>query len=422
MINYSVAPQAGIASAQRAEELQSGELRPPSGAILFVLHGWGGGTEVHVNDLRALLKEEGTATLVCKVDPHDGNLMWISTPDLDAKPLFPPFDVRIGFDAFVEALRKCDVRHIHIHHLAGFVSEASDFFRQASAAAGILYDVTVHDYMSACPRINLIDRSGVYCGEPSINVCESCIAKSGSSFGHPNVREWRERYQRLFAGARLLFVPDVDVKNRMERFFPGVRFEVRAHPEPRAILPPAAEPHMATALSGVKRIALLGAFGPHKGSALLEAVVRSAKYRQLPLEFVVVGYTDRDETLRTLGVEVTGKYPREQATELLAATRADFVWFSSVCPETYCFTLTSAFDAGLYPVAFDFGAIATRIKAAGWGRVLPIETMLYPNRLAEIFAEMSVPQAPAVKPDVPHVGTGGGFFANYYGQGTLMRC
>jgi hypothetical protein len=34
---------------------------------------------------------------------------------------------------------------------------------------------------------------------------------------------------------------------------------------------------------------------------------------------------------------------------------------------------------------------------------------------------MSVPQAPAAKPYVPDVGEGGGFFANYYGQGTLMR-
>lgn len=390
--------------------------------MLFVLHGWGGGTEVHVNDLRALLEGEGIATLVCKVDAHDGNLMRISNSDLDAKPLFPAFDVRSDFGAFVEALRKCDVRHIHIHHLAGFVSEASDFFRRAAAAAGILYDVTVHDYMSACPRINLIDRSGVYCGEPAINVCESCIAKSGSSFGHPNVREWRERYGRLFAGARLLFVPDVDVKIRMERFFPTIRFEARAHPEPHAIVPPVKEPRRDAPLPGVKRIALLGAFGPHKGSALLEAVVRSARYRQLPLEFVVVGYTDRDETLRTLGVEVTGRYPRELATALLAAARADFAWFSSVCPETYCFTLTSAFDAGLYPVAFDFGAIATRIKAAGWGRVLPIEMMLHPNKLAEIFAEMTVPQAPAVKSDIPLTGAIGGFFANYYGQGTCMRC
>ncbi|WP_079482192.1 hypothetical protein [Paraburkholderia hospita] len=406
---------------QGAVERERHENAARTGTILFVLHGWGGGTEVHVNDLRALLEEEGIATLVCKVDAHDGNLMRITNSDLDTESRFPAFDLRSDFGGFVEALGKCNVRHMHIHHLAGFVPEASDFFRRVAAAAGILYDVTVHDYMSACPRINLIDRSGVYCGEPSINVCESCIAKSGSSFGHPKVREWRERYERLFAGARLLFVPDVDVKNRMERFFPSVRFEVHAHPEPRVTLPSVSKPRGDAPRSGIKRIALLGAFGPHKGSALLEAVARSAKYRGLPIEFVVVGYTDRDETLRTLGVEVTGKYPREQATELLAATQADFAWFSSVCPETYCFTLTSAFDAGLYPVAFDFGAIATRIKALGWGRVLPIETMLKPNKLAEIFAELSVPEAPAARADMPPTGAIGGFFDNYYGQGTLLR-
>ncbi|MDT8870638.1 hypothetical protein RAA17_04285 [Komagataeibacter rhaeticus] len=41
----------------------------------------------------------------------------------------------------------------------------------------------------------------------------------------------------------------------------------------------------------------------------------------------------------------------------------------SVCPETWCFTLTQLWRAGLRGVAFDLGAVAARIHATGRGPV-----------------------------------------------------
>ena len=131
------------------------------------------------------------------------------------------------------------------------------------------YDVTVHDYMATCPRINLIDRSGLYCGEPDLGSCEHCIARVASPFGKPSVWHWRDRYARLFGGARKVFVPDLDVQRRTKRFFPGVEFELRRHPELRSVTPMQCTATARRSSPSV-RIALLGALGPHKGSALLE--------------------------------------------------------------------------------------------------------------------------------------------------------
>ena len=44
------------------------------------------------------------------------------------------------------------------------------------ALLGCAYDVTVHDYSYFCPRIDLIDEAGRYCGEPDIQTCGRCIA------------------------------------------------------------------------------------------------------------------------------------------------------------------------------------------------------------------------------------------------------
>ncbi|MFT9164955.1 MAG: hypothetical protein ABF504_07750, partial [Komagataeibacter saccharivorans] len=43
----------------------------------------------------------------------------------------------------------------------------------------------------------------------------------------------------------------------------------------------------------------------------------------------------------------------------------------SICPETWCFTLTLLWRAGLRSVAFDLGAVAARIRATGRGICVP---------------------------------------------------
>jgi hypothetical protein len=44
----------------------------------------------------------------------------------------------------------------------------------------------------------------------------------------------------------------------------------------------------------------------------------------------------------------------------------------SIWPETWCFALSEAWQAGLFTIAFDLGAQAARIRATGRGAVLPL--------------------------------------------------
>lgn len=272
-------------------------------------------------------------------------------------------------------------------------------------SARILDPHALHDYAAVCPRIHLVDRSGIYCGEPDLATCERCIERDGSPFGRPSVWLWRERYARFLSGARRVFVPHADVARRMRRFLPRVAFTVRPHPEPpprRARSPAAAATSAGRPKAGrPRRVALLGTIGPHKGSILLADTARAASAQGLPLEFVVVGYTDRDEELQALGnVEITGRFEEGEAAARLAAAGADIAWFPAVWPETYSYTLSAALDARVFPVAFDFGAIGARIYASGWGDVMPIEVMLDPAAVARRLAEVAVAPPPS---DVGHL-------------------
>jgi len=91
----------------------------------------------------------------------------------------------------------------------------------------------------------------------------------------------------------------------------------------------------------------------------------------------VVGHTMDDGRLFDTGrVFVTGPYLEMDGEALVRAQGAHLAWLPSICPETWSFTLSLAWQAGLPAAVFDIGAPADRVRAdvaagrAGW--VLPL--------------------------------------------------
>jgi hypothetical protein len=219
--------------------------------------------------------------------------------------------------------------------------------------------------------VTLIDGTDRYCGEPAVSVCQVCVRRNGSNLGETiSVPALRARSETWLKGARHVVAPSADTAARLQRYFNDLSVEVRAHATPVAPIPlplRAAQPK-------TLRVALIGAIGTHKGYGILRACARDARARQLPIEFVVIGHTENDAPLLATGkVFVTGRYGEAEAPHLLQREQPDIAWLPSVSPETWCYTLDYALAAGLPVVAFDMGAIAERLRAAGVGELLPLE-------------------------------------------------
>lgn len=387
--------------------------------FLFVTHLRGGGTERHVNDLVHGILATGGGVLFCRPEETaGGRYVRLSFPLLDVPNLAPVEMSSRGVEPFTAALRAMGVVHMHIQHLADFPSESAEFFRVAAARLGVAYDVTIHDYLAICPRITLIDASGYYCGEPDEDGCARCLAAAGPEVEATPIWLWRARYEHLLRDARAVFVPDEDVAARLRRYVPAARYVVRPHPEPLAAAgtvpaEPLAVPRI---LNGavVRRVGLVGAIGPHKGSRVLAECARLVRERDLPLSFGVLGFTDIDAELRALGVTISGPYRDDEADVRLARAQFDFVWYPSVWPETYCYALSIALRAGVYPVAFDLGAIAARLRALRWGHLMPIEWVFDMPKIVEAMLELRV--SPRPERDFASVLQGDGAFVHrYYG-------
>ena len=71
-------------------------------------------------------------------------------------------------------------------------------------------------------------------------------------------------------------------------------------------------------------------------------------------------------------VFMTGEYAEDEAVSLVQAQGAHVAFIPSVWPETWCFALSRAWQAGLPAAVFDLGAQAERMRATGRGWVLPL--------------------------------------------------
>jgi GT2 family glycosyltransferase len=358
--------------------------------LLTVIHSLGGGTQVAADAWMARHQADGDSSLELKcVTPNQWKLRCHGTP-YELQYRFAG-----DFDALLQDLRELDVSRVEFHHVMQFPRVVWELPGRLS----VPYDYILHDYLPICPRINMIDESGVYCGNAqyAADTCTRCIKVNGV---HPDVQgmytelggdvaSWRDTFGGFLQKARRVFAPSADASRRLRPHFKALQVEVTPHPESDDITGFAPR----DGKDGV--VAILGAIGLHKGYDILLSCVRNAVKDALPLRFAIIGYTCDDAALlKYENVTISGAYVREDLSRLIEQSGAGIALFLSPWPETYSFTLSEAWRGGLYPVAFDLGAIAERIRQAQVGRLIPLTTdpRVINGTLLEVFRETSPTQ------------------------------
>jgi glycosyltransferase involved in cell wall biosynthesis len=119
-------------------------------------------------------------------------------------------------------------------------------------------------------------------------------------------------------------------------------------------------------------VAVVGAIGPHKGSALIGDVARDVAPSGIAI--VVIGYTNerlsRGWTADD-GYFVHGPYLDSELAAWLRAYDVDAVLFPNRLPESFSYTLSEVWAAGLPAIVPDAGALGERVARHGGGWRLP---------------------------------------------------
>jgi glycosyltransferase involved in cell wall biosynthesis len=154
------------------------------------------------------------------------------------------------------------------------------------------------------------------------------------------------------------------------------------------------------------RVAVVGTITAVKGSDRLLDCAADALDRGLPLEFHVIGSTNKDAVFRRLrNVHITGRYRQHEVYSRLAAARCHVAFLPSLWPETFMYTLSTVMASGLYTVCFDIGAQSSRLKQSGWGRVIPLDAgpVTINNTLLAAARQVAIgPPAPSPPPSTSY--------------------
>ena len=298
--------------------------------ILLISHDLGGGVLRHVHELANQFADTAVFLLLRASTAHQIELSWCREHE----------DMRLYFHRqrdwpeLCAFIKTAGVVRAHFHHWLGL----ADDIWQLPSQCKVPYDVTIHDYHAICPRINLIDRSGRYCGEPDSRACNRCLRQVPRIA--ENIDDWREKWRlRLSAAARVL-TPSHDVALRLRRYFPELSCTVAPHPD--IVCSP---PIPALRTSKHKRpftVLVIGALSRMKG------------------------YAWRPLLAPANMLSVTGKYQETDLPQLIESTDADIVWFPALWPETYSYTLSAALKAGRPIVVTDLGALPERVVGRAW--------------------------------------------------------
>ncbi len=369
-----------LAAARRRLDLARFEAgRHTAGAVLLISHNHGGGVARRVAEDMARIRAAGQRPILlfpgAPPDLATGHFPWDAELTDGKTGDYPNlrFVLRAALPALLDLLRAEGVARVVFHHGLGHHPAV----RGIAAALVVPQELVIHDYACFCPRVNLLTRPSLdaplrYCGEPSVAGCVACIELNGDeTFEGLSVPRLLARSAAEFAAAAAITTPSTDAARRVARHFPGVQPEVTPWEDDAA--PVTLRPPRRTRAGGrPRKILVIGGIGPSKGFDLLIECAADARDRALPLEFMVAGASAEDERLLAAGIFVTGAYAEGEATALIRELDADLAFFASIWPETWCFTLSEAWRAGLYTIAFDLGAQAARIRATRRGGVLPL--------------------------------------------------
>lgn len=341
--------------------------------VVFVTLALDGGAGRHSSDMMTRLADEGwlVLALASEANTEGERRLVLRRADSDEALFYPAATPTEA--AFADILDLAP-RFLHVQHLIDLPDGIAAFVRDC----GIPYAVTLHDFFYACPKVTLLDAGTRYCGMPPAAKCTSCVRHGPI---HPQIHPslvryaekgetWRETWDGLLREAAQVIAPSQDTAARYAHLFPGLDVSVRPHFAPHDLK--AALPATRPGATGL-RVALPGAIGPQKGvHALIELAQHCSRWHD-DIEFVIVGYSDREEELKRYeNVSVRGDYRPAEAVVALAAAGCHVALLLNVFPETFSYTLSESVQAGLSPVAYDFGAIGERMRALDVGVTVPL--------------------------------------------------
>ena len=340
--------------------------------ILYAIHEGGGGTPHTNKDLMTHIQNELECFILTssgyevKLWQYKNNNLkevycWSIKSKWSAKDFYNPEFRNIYFNVLSEL--KIDI--IHIQHL---VKHSFDLPEVASSLR-IPIIMSFHDFYYICPSYHLLDDNHNYCAGQCTPRQEQCKVPIEELKDIANlkefVNEWRSEAFKTLAKANDLIAPSEVVKQLYTSVYPELsekNFKVIEHGRDFKLVndqfyePPSKNKPIKILIPGNINIA--------KGGELIKKIKEQDKDSKL--EFHFIGALQTSLNLENYGI-YHGTYKREDFNDLVKKIKPSFIGILSICPETYCHTLSEAWSCGIPVLTTKLGAQEERLNNNGGG-------------------------------------------------------
>ncbi len=334
--------------------------------ILFIHHNFmdkTGGTTIHIMDLIKYLKkdynihvlsvENGIYKLYSFFEKKEEILTLKSISTTSQFPRYSK-EYQMMLEQIILAF---GIKYIHVHHLINHFLDIATIIKKYNLKSSI----TLHDYYLVCPTINMLYKMESYCMLQKDKDCGACLKyKLGI---HNNILDsWQKDIKKFLTVFSHVFVPDESVAQVVKQVYKDIAPIVIPHGSDLEKLPPKENNN------SYFKIAFVGIMAPHKGSDKLKYLIEKSKN----IEIHLFGTSEDNYFKKNRKNYIYhGPYQREELPHLLQEYNIDLVVMLSICPETFSYTLTETLCANIPVLSYDIGAVASRIKEADVGYVIP---------------------------------------------------
>jgi GT2 family glycosyltransferase len=327
--------------------------------LLYVTHHMGGGIQTHIEEMQVFFRKQ-CDILLLRPSTFDGK-------DIELSYQCCGYNLSIHFSLGQEwilllaALRSLAFERVHFHHLM----RVPEKIWTIAQVLNLEYDVTLHDYYMINGNPTLTDGNGMYVENPAERETK-CLEHYPVPMGL-TLNQWHQKMKNFLMGANCVFAPSQACADIYNFYFAELKITVVYHVDsedikhyPGVTIPPIAQHEKL-------RIAVIGAISREKGADVLEHTA-CHKDPLERLEFHLIGYAYKP--LRETVVQ-HGAYKNENLASIIKQVNPHIIWFPAQWPETYCYVLTSAMQAGLPILATNLGSFPERLEGRPASYVQP---------------------------------------------------
>lgn len=328
--------------------------------ILFINHSFGGGADLYLRKEADKLIQQGKRVyqVIYQPDYHQYELV-----DMNSGAQYNFDDIHILL-YLVSIKAQC----IYLNELVSYpnIKGLIDTLKNVKDIhSNIKITYLVHDYFCICPRLNMIDCKDVYCGLPSVSECDTCLQKANFDQSK-SIVDWRSLNSKLLSTCDEIVCFSKSSKNYLSKVYQNSseKIKVIGHEIENLRIPVVKKDDVIT-------IGLLGQLCKHKGIDQIKVLIQYIRDNQLT-QYRIVCIGDAQDIENDDIFHSTGKYKRDDISDLVEKYDVDVFFMSSICPETFSYTVSEIQSMNMPLLSYDLGAQGERTKNYKFGKVIPL--------------------------------------------------